>query len=101
MGADALTRAGMQAELSRIHRRTGTTVLFVTHSIEEAVFLANRVVVMAGGASHGVPGHVREVVTVPLGADRDPMSPEFNELKRHISGLVHIRQDDGAIALLG
>ena len=97
---DALTRADMQAELSRIHRRTGTTVVFVTHSIEEAVFLADRVVVMTGGASHGVPGHVREVVPVPLGADRDPTSPAFNELKRHISGLVHVRADDGALAML-
>jgi NitT/TauT family transport system ATP-binding protein len=86
---DALTRSSLQAELSRIHRETGTTVLFVTHSIEEAVFLADRVVVMAGGASHGVPGHVREIVPVGLGADRDVTSPEFNELKRHISALVH------------
>ena len=86
---DALTRSSLQAELSSIHRETGTTVLFVTHSIEEAVFLAHRVVVMAGGASHGVPGHVREIVPITLGADRDVTSPEFNELKRHISALVH------------
>ncbi|ACZ21619.1 ABC-type nitrate/sulfonate/bicarbonate transport system, ATPase component [Sanguibacter keddieii DSM 10542] len=86
---DALTRSSLQAELSKIHRETGTTVVFVTHSIEEAVFLADRVVVMAGGASHGVPGHIREIVPIGLGADRDVTSPEFNELKRHISALVH------------
>ncbi|WP_250446021.1 ABC transporter ATP-binding protein [Actinotalea sp. C106] len=86
---DALTRSAMQAELSRIHRETGTTVLFVTHSIEEAVVLADRVVVMAGGASHGVPGHIREIVPVPLARERDATSPEFNELKRHIAALVH------------
>jgi ABC-type nitrate/sulfonate/bicarbonate transport system ATPase subunit len=86
---DALTRSTLQGELSRIHRETGTTVLFVTHSIEEAVFLADRVVVMAGGASHGVPGHVREIVRVDLGADRDVTSTEFNALKRRIAALVH------------
>lgn len=86
---DALTRSSLQAELSRIHRETGTTVLFVTHSIEEAVFLADRVVVMAGGAAHGVPGHVREVVPVGLGPDRDVTSAEFNALKRRVAALVH------------
>ncbi|WP_182111943.1 MULTISPECIES: ABC transporter ATP-binding protein [unclassified Actinotalea] len=86
---DALTRSTMQVELSRIHRETGTTVLLVTHSIEEAVVLADRVVVMAGGASHGVPGHVREVVPVGLGEDRDVTGPAFNEIKRHIAALVH------------
>jgi ABC-type nitrate/sulfonate/bicarbonate transport system ATPase subunit len=94
---DALTRTDMQAELTRIHAATGTTVVFVTHSIEEAVFLANRVVVMAGGASHGVPGHVREVVPIDLGPDRDPTSPEFNAHERRLSALVH----QGAGALVG
>jgi NitT/TauT family transport system ATP-binding protein len=86
---DALTRSSLQGELSRIHRETGTTVLFITHSIEEAVFLADRVVVMAGGAAHGVPGHVREEIRIPLGPDRDVTSAEFNALKRRISALVH------------
>lgn len=86
---DALTRSSLQGELSRIHRDTGTTVLFVTHSIEEAVFLADRVVVMAGGAAHGVPGHVKEIVRIDLAGDRDVTSAEFNALKRRISALVH------------
>ncbi|GAA4977670.1 ABC transporter ATP-binding protein [Kineococcus glutinatus] len=85
---DALTRSGLQAELRRIHRETGTTVVFVTHSIEEAVYLADRVVVMAGGASHGVPGHVRAVVPVDL-AERDVTSPGFNAVERRITALVH------------
>ncbi|WP_051196467.1 ABC transporter ATP-binding protein [Jonesia quinghaiensis] len=86
---DALTRSTLQTELARIHRDTGTTVVFVTHSIEEAVYLSNRVVVMQGGASHGIPGHIAEVVDVPLGENRSVTSPEFNEIKRHISSLVH------------
>jgi len=85
---DALTRSDLQAELRRIHVETRTTVVFVTHSIEEAVYLADRVVVMTGGASHGVPGHVRAVVPVEL-TDRDVTSPAFNEVKRQIAELVH------------
>jgi len=85
---DALTRSELQTELRRIHLETKTTVLFVTHSIEEAVYLADRVVVMTGGASHGVPGHIQKIVTVDL-PDRDVTSPEFNALKREISDLVH------------
>jgi len=86
---DALTRSDMQHELRRLHRDAGVTVVFVTHSIEEAVYLADRVVVMAGGSAHGNSGHVREIVDVDLGADRDPTSPEFNAIKRRIDGLVH------------
>jgi len=85
---DALTRSDLQAELKRIHAETRTTVVFVTHSIEEAVFLADRVVVMTGGASHGVPGHVSRVVPVELAA-RDVTAPEFNAVKREIAELVH------------
>ena len=86
---DALTRSDLQIELRRIHRETRTTVLFVTHSIEEAVFLADRVVVMTGGASHGTPGHIRSIITVELPEERDVTSAEFNEVKRSISELVH------------
>ncbi|WP_156761018.1 ABC transporter ATP-binding protein [Microbacterium karelineae] len=86
---DALTRTDMQHELQRIQRDAGVTVLFVTHSIEEAVYLADRVIVMAGGTAHGIAGHVREIVAVDLGEDRDPNSPAFNEIERHIDALVH------------
>ncbi|MFK4834955.1 ABC transporter ATP-binding protein [Microbacterium sp. ZW T2_14] len=86
---DALTRSDLQTELKRIHIETKTTVVFVTHSIEEAVFLADRVVVMTGGASHGVPGHISRVVTIDLPGERDITSPDFNEYKREISDLVH------------
>jgi len=64
-------------------------VLFVTHSIEEAVYLGDRVLVMAGGTAHGIPGHVREIVTVDLPGERDVNSPEFNAIERRIDALVH------------
>jgi NitT/TauT family transport system ATP-binding protein len=86
---DALTRTQMQHELHRIHSETGTTVVFVTHSIEEAVYLADRVVIMAGGAAQGVPGHVAEVVSIDIPHERDVNAPDFNALERRIAERVH------------
>ncbi|MFI6219808.1 ABC transporter ATP-binding protein [Nocardia salmonicida] len=86
---DALTRTDMQVELKRIHRETAVTVVFVTHSIDEAIYLADRVVVMAGGAAHGNAGHVREIVEIDLFGERDSTTPEFNAYKRRIDALVH------------
>jgi NitT/TauT family transport system ATP-binding protein len=86
---DALTRTQMQHELRRLYREAGTTVVFVTHSIEEAVYLADRVVVMTGGAAKGVPGHITEVFPVPLGDERDVNAADFNALERAISERVH------------
>lgn len=62
---DALTREQMNVELNRIWRDTGTTVLLVTHSIPEAVYLADRVVVMSPR-----PGTVEEIIDVGLPAER-------------------------------
>lgn len=63
---DALTREKMNVELNNIWRATGTTVLFVTHSVTEAVYLANRVVVMSPR-----PGRIVEIQDVDLPNDRD------------------------------
>ncbi|WP_226899932.1 ABC transporter ATP-binding protein [Nonomuraea phyllanthi] len=63
---DALTREQMNVELHRIWRETGTTVLLVTHSIAEAVYLSNRVVVMTPR-----PGTIAEVIDVDLADERD------------------------------
>ncbi|GAA1124721.1 ABC transporter ATP-binding protein [Citricoccus alkalitolerans] len=86
---DALTREQLQNELVGIRQRVGTTILFITHSIQEAVYLADRVVVMAGGLAHGSPGHIRDIVPIRLGPERDVTGAAFNQLERDISALVH------------
>ncbi|NNM71596.1 ABC transporter ATP-binding protein [Enterovirga aerilata] len=63
---DAMTRDTMNLEIMRIWREAGTTILFVTHSIPEAVFLGERVVVMTPR-----PGRIAEVIDVELPAQRD------------------------------
>jgi NitT/TauT family transport system ATP-binding protein len=80
---DALTRRNLQDELLRIWQALRKTIVFVTHGIEEAIYLADRVVVMTYR-----PGTVKRVVPVTLPRPRDPASPEFNELKRQVSALV-------------
>ncbi|MGZ3146680.1 ABC transporter ATP-binding protein [Lentzea chajnantorensis] len=84
---DALTREQMNVELHRVWRETGTTVLLVTHSIAEAVYLANRVVVLTRR-----PALVREVVEVGLPAERDYAAtmarPEFASATAHIRELL-------------
>jgi NitT/TauT family transport system ATP-binding protein len=86
---DSLTREAMQHELQVIADELGTTVVFVTHSVEEAVYLADRVVVMGGGPSSGTPGHVERIVPVPLTHPRDVTSPEFNAVKRELRAVIH------------
>lgn len=86
---DSLTRETMQRELQQLCQELRTTVVFVTHSVEEAVYLADRVVVMGGGPSTGVPGHVEMTAPVPLVHPRDVTSPEFNEIKRDLLTVIH------------
>ncbi|WP_328391511.1 ABC transporter ATP-binding protein [Nocardia sp. NBC_00416] len=86
---DALTRTDMQTELTRIHQDSGVTIVFVTHSVEEAVYLSDRVVVMAGGSAHGTTGQVREIVEIGLPRVREVTAPEFNDYKRRIDALIH------------
>jgi NitT/TauT family transport system ATP-binding protein len=81
---DAMTRERLQDELLDIWQRTKLTVLFVTHSIEEAIFLADRVVVMEPG-----PGRIASEHMIALPRPRDVASPEFNEVRRDLSARLH------------
>jgi NitT/TauT family transport system ATP-binding protein len=80
---DALTRRNLQDELLRIWAEVGKTVLFVTHSIEESIYLADRIVVMTYR-----PGSIKRDQRVTLPRPRDAAAPEFNELKRELGQLV-------------
>jgi ABC-type nitrate/sulfonate/bicarbonate transport system ATPase subunit len=73
---DALTRLRLQDELARIVRHERSTVLLVTHDVDEAVFLADRIVVLQPS-----PGRVARVLDVPLGRHRDRSAPEFLRLR--------------------
>lgn len=77
---DALTRSKLQEELIEIWQSTKLTVIFVTHSVEEAVLLADRVLVMTAS-----PGRIDYQVTVGLPRPRDVSSPEFNALRREVT----------------
>jgi sulfonate transport system ATP-binding protein len=77
---DAFTRIQLQEEVLRIWRTAGTTVLLVTHDIEEAVFLSDRIAIMSNR-----PGTLRKVVTVDLPRPRDRTTDAFTRLR----ALVH------------
>jgi ABC-type nitrate/sulfonate/bicarbonate transport system ATPase subunit len=86
---DSLTREQMQQDLRGVVETLAPTVVLVTHSVEEAVFLADRVVVMTGGPNHGVPGHIAKIVPVPIAHPRDVTAPAFNDLKRELLAAIH------------
>ncbi len=84
---DAQTRETMQAELLDIHARTKKTILFVTHDLDEAVLLADRIVVMRAG-------RIQDVVEVPLPRPRGDLgvirgTPAFAETRYRIWRAVH------------
>lgn len=84
---DALTRRSLQDELLKIWSELRKTVVFVTHSIEEAIYLADRIVVMSYR-----PGTVKKDVTVEIPRPRNPADPDFNNLKRELSQMVMAEQ---------
>jgi NitT/TauT family transport system ATP-binding protein len=93
---DSLTRRTLQDELLRIWQRLRKTVIFVTHSIDEAIYLGTRVVVLTYR-----PGTVKRDIEVNLPRPRDPSEPEFNRLKRELTQLVMEEQQRFADAEAG
>jgi NitT/TauT family transport system ATP-binding protein len=81
---DEMTRERMNAELMSIWRRTSTTIVFVTHSIPEAVFLSTRVVVMSAR-----PGRIAEVIDIDLPAER---TVETRESRRYFELVTQVRE---------
>ncbi|MBM7865601.1 ATP-binding cassette domain-containing protein [Heliobacterium gestii] len=85
---DAQTRENLQEELLRIWEETGKTIIFVTHSIDEAVFLSDRVAVMTGS-----PGTIKEIIPITLPRPRKNASlrssPEYNWVRHNVYESLH------------
>ena len=85
---DAQTREVLQAELTRIHAETAKTTLFVTHDLDEAIYLSDRVVVLAAK-----PGRVKQIIDIPFSHPR-PELPElrgdqrFQDIRREMWSLI-------------
>ena len=89
---DAQTRAQMQAYLLEIWRKVDITILFITHDLEEAVYLSDRILVLGAG-----PGHVQEVIESPVSFPRSPeqfVSPGFLATKQRLADLIHGEKPD-------
>jgi len=89
---DAQTRCKMQAHLLEIWRNIDITILFITHDLEEAIFLADRILVLK---AH--PGEVVELIEVPVPRPRSTMqfmSPEFIATKARLDALIHPQEQE-------
>jgi NitT/TauT family transport system ATP-binding protein len=90
---DAQTRSKMQAYLMEIWKNIDVTVFFITHDLDEAIYLADRILVLKAN-----PGEVQEIVEVPVPQPRNPdqfLSPEFIATKKRLEELIHPpKQDD-------
>ena len=83
---DAQTRSAMQDLLLEVLQAEGKTVMLITHSVEEAIYLSNRIVVMTAR-----PTRIREIIEVPFGYPREESlheRPEFGQLRSHVRELV-------------
>ena len=80
---DAQTRNMLQKELLDIWEKTKKTVIFITHSVDEAVFLADRIIVLTPR-----PGRICQVFPVELNRPRDRTSVEFAQVRRDVLDLI-------------
>ncbi|MDD7516476.1 ABC transporter ATP-binding protein [Ruminococcus flavefaciens] len=85
---DAITRMKLQEDILKISREEKKTVIFVTHDIEEAVFLADRIVVMMAD-----PGRIKSVVKVPLSTHRDRTGEDFLYVRDKIFELFNLKSE--------
>ncbi|MFF2092355.1 ABC transporter ATP-binding protein [Paenibacillus sp. NPDC058174] len=89
---DAFTRNHMQESLLDIWRQNQTSMLLVTHDIDEAIFLSNRIVVMDAR-----PGRIKAVIPVDLPYPRNRVGTAFQQLRTQVLGaLNHVEEEDGS-----
>lgn len=86
---DAITRMKLQDDILSISRQEKKTIIFVTHDIEEAVYLADRIVVMTPN-----PGRIKSIVTVPLKGHRERTASDFLEVRDKIFELFQMKHDE-------
>ncbi|WP_113920423.1 ABC transporter ATP-binding protein [Alkalibaculum bacchi] len=86
---DAMTRMGIQDEIQRIWSEKKKTIIFVTHDIEEAVFLADRIVIMTP-----YPGKVKSILKVPLARKRDRTSIDFLKIRDKVFSEFELKAPD-------
>lgn len=85
---DAITRMKLQDDILDICHTTKKTIVFVTHDIEEAIFLADRVVIMDAN-----PGRIKAIVKISLGKERDRTSEDFLAIRDKIFEIFHMKKE--------
>lgn len=92
---DAQTRADLEDLSLRVRRESGVAIILVTHDIDEAVYLSDRVLVLSGAPATGRPARIVDLVDVPLGTERDQITtkalPEYVEIRSRV--YAQIRRD--------
>lgn len=84
---DAQTRAKMQSNLLQIWRNVNISIMFITHDLDEAIYLSDRIIVLKAN-----PGEIAEIIEVPVSRPRTPaqfLSPEFLATKKRLEELIH------------
>jgi len=94
---DAQTRGDLEDLVLQVRRQFDVTILFVTHDIDESVYLSDRVVVL----THS-PTQVKEILPIGLPRPRDQIAtkalPEFADLRAHVQRLIRVERTDEAVA---
>jgi ABC-type nitrate/sulfonate/bicarbonate transport system ATPase subunit len=85
---DALTRMHMHKEIERIWKTEAITMIMVTHDVEEAIYLSDKIVIMSSR-----PGTIRKIVPVQLARPRDRASYDFQKLKDEVLAEFHLDAD--------
>ena len=86
---DAITRYKLQDDLLHITKSQNKTVIFVTHDIDEAVFLADKIVVMSPN-----PGRIKAVIPIGLGSHRDRTGGDFLQLRDKVFRIFNMKEED-------
>ncbi len=92
---DPQTRSKMQAYLLEIWKNVNISITFITHDIDEAIYLSDRIIVLKTD-----PGEIQEIIEVPVPRPRTPeqfLSPEFLATKKRLEELIHPKKDDDEV----